>query len=94
LPHIGLALAVVWLLRGAVERLCGHWPSRRGLAAAAAGLLVAVLMACAWQQTSYWQNSMRLWTHALDCTSNNVVAHCNIGLALADRGDVENAIVQ
>jgi tetratricopeptide (TPR) repeat protein len=92
LPHIGLGLAIVWLLRGAVERLCGHWPSRRGIVAAAACLVIAGLMACAWQQVSYWQNSMRLWTHALDCTTGNVIAHCNLGLALADRGDFDNAI--
>ena len=42
-------------------------------------------MGCAWQQTAYWHDSETLWTHALACTSSNVVAHTNLGLALSSR---------
>ena len=57
-------------------------------------LLLAALMACAWQQTSYWQDSERLWTRALACTSNNGLAHDNLAKALAGRGRVDAAIAQ
>jgi len=92
LPQIGLCIAVVWGVQWAVERLCGDWPSRRWLSGAGGALLAVLCMACAWQQTSYWQNSETLWTHALACTSQNPTAHHNLGLALAHRGQVDEAI--
>jgi tetratricopeptide (TPR) repeat protein len=92
LPQIGLCMALVWGAHWGVERLCGHWPSRRWLDGVGGALLVAGLMACAWQQTSYWRNSERLWTRALTCTSNNGVAHNNLGGALVGRGQVEEAM--
>ena len=53
---------------------------------------MAGLTACAWQQASYWRNSERLWERALACTTNNAVAHNNLGLALANGGQIERAI--
>ncbi len=93
LPQIGLCIALVWGAYWGLERLWGDWVSRRWLCGVAGALLLAGLMVCAWQQTSYWQNSERLWTHALACTSNNVVADLNLGVALADCGQVDEAIV-
>ncbi len=53
--------------------------------AAIAAVLLSALMPCAWQQVSYWQNSERLWTRALACTSQNWLAHYSLGTALAGR---------
>jgi Flp pilus assembly protein TadD len=89
LPQIGLCVALVW---GAAH-VAGAWPNRRWPLATGAALLLAGLMACSWQQTSYWQNSERLWTSALACTANNDIAHNYLGLALAGRGQVGEAIV-
>jgi Flp pilus assembly protein TadD len=94
LPQIGLCIAVVWGVRWAVEGLCGHWPSRRWLFAVGSTLLATGFMACAWRQTSYWRNSETLWTHALACTAENPAAHNGLGIVLADRGQVEEAIAQ
>ena len=91
LPQIGLCIAVVWGVRWAVERLCSDWPARRWLYGIGDALVVAGLMACAWQQTSYWHDSETLWSHTLDCTSQNPLAWNNLGLALADRGQFEEA---
>jgi tetratricopeptide (TPR) repeat protein len=92
LPQIGLCIAVVWAVQWAVERLCGDWPSRHWLSGAGGALLAALCMACAWQQTSYWQNSETLWTRTLACTSQNPTAHNGLGAALARRGQIEEAI--
>ncbi len=48
----------------------------------------------AWNQTKFWKNSETLWTHALAVTSNNDVAHNNLGLFFADRGQIDDAISQ
>ncbi len=88
LPQIGICLSMVW---GAAH-LAGVWPFRRRLLAAVSALLVGGLMVCAWQQTSYWRISETLWTHALACTSQNRMAHYNLGVALVDRRRVDEAI--
>ena len=45
-------------------------------------LLLAVLASLAWQQVSYWRDSETLWTHALECTSRNFMAHFKLARAL------------
>ena len=49
-------------------------------------------MACAWKQTAYWKSGETLWTHALDCTTNNGVAYNCLGLAFNQDGKVDEAI--
>ncbi len=57
-------------------------------------LLVVVLLAfAAERQTKYWCNSETLWAHTLDCTSQNAIAHYQLGEALGG-GRVDEAIAQ
>ena len=88
LPQIGVCAAVAW---GAAHA-AGFWHSRRWVFAVVAALALAGLIACAWQQTSYWRGSEQLWSHALICDSNNGIAHDNLGRVLADRGEIDEAI--
>ncbi|MHB8907339.1 MAG: tetratricopeptide repeat protein [Syntrophales bacterium] len=88
LPEIGLCAAATW----GVAQLAAFWRHRFWVYGTAAALTVLVLMGFAWQQTSYWRNSESLWSHTLDCTTENYVAHANFGLALAGRGQVDEAI--
>jgi protein O-mannosyl-transferase len=55
-------------------------------------LLLIVLAGLTWQQTQIWQNSERLWRHALSLDQKSSFAHNNLGLAVADRGAVAEAI--
>jgi tetratricopeptide (TPR) repeat protein len=90
LPQIGLYLMVAW---GAVD-LCGvrPWP-RVGLGCAAAAIL-AGLLAGARVQTTFWKDSVALWTRTLVCTSDNYMAHNNLGAALAGQGKLSQAVQQ
>ena len=92
LPQVGLCIAVAWELSWAVQGLCGDSPSQRCLSGVEGALLVAGLMACAWQQAAYWKDDETLWSHTLACTSKNWFAHTNLGNALIGRGQVEEAI--
>jgi tetratricopeptide (TPR) repeat protein len=56
--------------------------------------MVGVLAYCGYIQTSYWKGSETLWTRTLGCTSGNSVAHYNLGVALADKGQDDEAIAQ
>ena len=90
LPQIGLYILVTW---GAVE-LCGSWRHRRAVLASAAAAIVASLLAGAYIQTGYWKDSVSLWTHALACTPENPSAHYKLGIALANQGELPEAIQQ
>ena len=88
LPQIGLVIAVAW----GAEHVSRSWPHRTWLLAAASTLLVAALMGCAWQQTSYWCNGESLWRHAIDCTLPNAIAQNNLGGVLARSGRFDEAM--
>ncbi len=88
LTQIGPYLALAW---GTAQAVAG-WPYRRWVCGIASASVLAVLMGCAWRQTSFWRDSETLWNHTLACTSRNGVAHTNLGNALMRRGRVEEAI--
>jgi tetratricopeptide (TPR) repeat protein len=89
-PQIGLAIAVVWTLAAATERVrC------RAVAALASAGILAALTAAAWQQTTYWRNSETLWRRELSFSQyNNLVTHYNYALFLAEKGNHRAAIEQ
>ena len=41
-----------------------------------------------------WRNGQTLWTRSLACTSANSIAYCNLGDALSDKGEENEAIAQ
>ena len=88
LPQIGIYIALVW----GVADLCRWWPPRRWLCGVGTALLLAMVMGCAWRQTCFWSDSETLWTHALACTSENSAAENSLGLALAKRGHLDQAM--
>ena len=88
LPHIGLFLLAVWL--AAEVAAVRQWRSR--FAVATAVVIIVVLACAAFVQTSCWRNSETLWTHALAMTSDNDVAHNNLGYLCVDRDELDKAI--
>ncbi|MGA2243224.1 MAG: tetratricopeptide repeat protein, partial [Verrucomicrobiota bacterium] len=87
-PQIGLYLAVAWAIRD----LTVSWRYRRQALVMVVAMVIAALMVCAWKQTSYWRNSESLWAHTLTCTSDNFIAQNDLGNALLQKGDVDEAI--
>lgn len=86
LPHIGLFIAVVWLISDALS------PASRRLAAVVSTVVIAVFAFVANRQSEYWSDSVSLFTHAIEVTKNNSVAHLNLGSALQDAGDPNGAL--
>jgi tetratricopeptide (TPR) repeat protein len=90
LPQIGLAIAVVWTLSAATERL-----GIRAIPALASAALLAALAAAAWLQTTYWRDSQSMWVRELSFPQyNNLVSHYNYGLVLAQKGNHRAAVGQ
>lgn len=86
-PHLGLALAVVWGVSdtGLWRRL--SMPTRRAIA----GLLLASLAALTWMQVGYWRDSATLFAHTLSVTKDNyLVRYCLAGY-WQQQGNLEEA---
>ena len=90
LPQIGIYILLAW---GAAE-LGRSWRHSRAVLGSAAAVILAGLMAGAYVQTGHWKNDISLWTHTLACTTENSVAHYNLGYALSAEGKTTDAIEQ
>jgi len=55
---------------------------------------VAVLALVTWRQIGYWRDSVTLWTRAVELDSRNDVALYNLGAALAEAGERDQAIAR
>ena len=65
-------------------------PIARFLRAAAVGF-VAACAVCTFFTARYWQDSLRLFEHAVRVTADNYIAHCQLGLALVGAGNLSRA---
>jgi len=78
LPLIGVWIALAWGARALAEQ-------RRLHAALLPGISVLAVSVCAvatWRQAGLWKDSSTLFQHALQVTTDNYVAHNNVGLVL------------
>lgn len=89
LPQIGLYLLLTW---GAVE-LCAKWRHRRALLASLASIILVAFIFTARAQAAYWRDSEALWSHALACTTDNIIAEGNLGKACYEKGKTREAMV-
>lgn len=87
-PHIGLFITIVWI--------AADWARGRSIplwgTVAVSSAIVAVLCALSIRQSEYWRDSVALYTRALDVTTDNRIAHNNLGRSLMDLGRVEEAM--
>ena len=88
LPLVGLFMALAW----GVPSLLAGWHHRQSILAVSATVLLVSFTACTWLQLRHWQNSITLFQHTLQVTTNNHFAHNNLGVALAHDGRVSEAI--
>jgi tetratricopeptide (TPR) repeat protein len=57
-----------------------------------AALVLIILGTLTWNQTQIWHDSETLWRHALALDEKSSFAHNNLGLVLAERGALQEAI--
>ena len=88
LPQIGLYIAVAWGMADLLRSV----PLRRVIVGCVAAVVLVALGAAAHVQTTYWKGSISIWTRTLSRWPQSYIAHCNLGIALADRGDVTGAV--
>lgn len=77
LPQIGVLIAVVWGIRSLAIATSGH-RILYGLIALFAFISLG-LTALSYFQIKHWKDTESLFTHALMCTTDNRIAHNNLG---------------
>lgn len=88
LAQIGLYVLLTWSMIGLLNKRRYGCP----VLVAMAVLVVAGLSAASYAQTSYWQSSEKLWNRVLVSMPNNSIAENNLGLALREKGKLDDAI--
>jgi tetratricopeptide (TPR) repeat protein len=88
LPSIGIAVMLAWGIPSLIKS-----PEVRKKFLFPTGVIFLSIMAfLSWNQCGYWDNSIKLWKHALEITKDNYRAHNNLGLALSAEGRIDEAI--
>ena len=90
IPLTGLFIMAAW---GIPELFPSRLRFKKILIGGLAGLVLCGFSVFAWRQAGTWKNSIALFTHAIQTTPNNAVAHYNLGYVLSEKKDKANAIV-
>jgi len=88
IPLTGLFIIIAW---GVPELMSNWYYKTKGLAIISAAVFL-ILMRTSSIQVSYWENSISLYEHAINVTSDNYIIHNNLGFALTARGKWGDAI--
>ena len=87
IPAIGLFMMLAW----GVADLTAGWRQRAMALALGAAAVLGTCAVAVGAQLLYWQDSEPLFRHALAVTRNNYIAWNNLGLYLAEQGELEVA---
>ncbi len=95
-PYIGLFIIIAWGL----PQLLSKWTSASSVESSKQRTVLGVSMVIALtalgisahRQVSYWNNSFKLFSHALEVTQNNYIAYDHLGVAYGELGRSSEAI--
>ncbi len=85
IPAIGLAVAIAWFLQDLGE----DRPRLRKLFLALGAGLILTWTALAHQQVKYWENTIPLFSRAINLNPDNYVAHDKLAVAYLSKGEAE-----
>jgi tetratricopeptide (TPR) repeat protein len=90
IPSLGVLILTNWGL----YELTRHWRNQMITLSVAGAAVIILCLGMTRQQLKYWQDSETLFRHALDVTENNYIARNNLGTALLNKGQTDEAIRQ
>lgn len=88
IPAIGLYIMAAWGVPVLIKKL----RYREGVLTLLAGSIIIASASLTWQQLGYWRDSVSLFRHTLQVTTDNYLIHNNLGTLLLSRGDLDAAI--
>jgi tetratricopeptide (TPR) repeat protein len=90
IPLTGLFIIAGW----AVPVFMQGWRHRQAILAFLAAVVLSASVAVTWRQVGYWKDNLSLYRHTLDVTIDNYQILNNYGIALAQKGRLDEAIDQ
>jgi tetratricopeptide (TPR) repeat protein len=87
-PLIGISIMLAWGLAD----LCARWPRCQPAVAVLGVLTCSAQSYMTWLNLANWQDSVSLFQHAIQVTSDNYIAYNNLGAALRERGQLVEAM--
>jgi tetratricopeptide (TPR) repeat protein len=90
IPLTGLFIIAGW----AVPDLLQGWRHRQAILALLAAVVLTASVAVTWRQVGYWKDNLSLHRHTLEITTGNYLILNNYGIALAQEGRLDEAILQ
>ncbi|MGH7951274.1 MAG: tetratricopeptide repeat protein [Limisphaerales bacterium] len=87
LPSIGLFILIVWGANDLLER----WPEKKYFSPLAGGMALIGCLLVASIQLTYWQNSLKLFSHTVAVTTDNYPAYNCLGNVLEKMGRKNDA---
>jgi len=91
IPYIGLFIMIAWSLPELLSKWLSAPPQRKIALGLSMVLALTTLGICAHRQTSFWKNSITLFSHANEVTQNNYLAYNNLGVAYGTLGRWQDA---
>jgi Flp pilus assembly protein TadD len=88
IPLIGLFIMAAW----GIPELLKKWRFRKEMLFASSALSLLCFCIVTWTQVGYWRNSITVFSHALEVTAHNSLAHYNRGNAYLKLGNYTQAI--
>jgi tetratricopeptide (TPR) repeat protein len=88
IPLIGLFIMASW----GVPDLLRSLRYRSTILVILSCVVIFALTLSTWRQLGYWKDNISLYRHTLAVTNNNYIILNNLGIALAERGELEAAI--
>ncbi|CAN2041017.1 protein O-mannosyl-transferase [Candidatus Magnetomoraceae bacterium gMMP-15] len=88
IPLIGIFIIIAW----GISDLSAGFKKQKHILVLVSGLVIICLGISTWIQTSYWKDSIKLFTHTLNVTENNDIAHHVLGHALQKKGRLDEAL--
>jgi tetratricopeptide (TPR) repeat protein len=96
IPYIGLFIMLAWGLPELLSKLAlsagNGWRYQKIVLGVSMLIVPAALGIYTFRQVSYWKNSITLFSHAINVTKNNYLAHTNLGDDLSRQGKIPLAI--
>jgi tetratricopeptide (TPR) repeat protein len=88
IPLIGLFIMASW----GITDLAKNLKHRERVLTLLAGTVIITSAALTWQQLGYWRDNISLYRHTVQVTTGNYFIHNNLGLALASKGNLDEAV--
>ncbi len=90
IPLTGLFIMSSWFVPDVMQ----GWRHRQAVLAILAGIIIFASVLVTWHQLDYWKDNLSLYRHTLQVTTGNYLILNNYGIALAEKGRFEDAILQ